>query len=231
MKFKTPFIKQVICEIRFNPILGYHQKRIETCEKFKEKLPHWWLDIARIDMYDQKEKEESQRIFTLTSRGASLLYKDVGPYDNFKALSSYLLENVTSNLEIRDVTRIGVRFFYLSEFENSFSKLKDLLISKLYKNEFTKNLEIERKLSDLAYILVFSQNNTKFRIALGPVSKKEIQERFGNKEEKDLEVALLFDLDCFLENISSTIIKKFLKTSYTYSHAILDKTINYLKGE
>jgi|GEM_PF-4666413 len=230
MKFKAPFIKQAICEIRFNPILSYHQKRFEICEKFKEKLPYWWFDIARIDMYEQKEKEASQRLFTMTCRGASLLFKDVGPYDNFKALSSYLLENVTSGMEINDIIRLGARFFYLSEYENSFNNLKDLLVSKLYMNEFIKNLKIQEKLSDLAYVLDFTQNNTKFHLALGPVSRKEIEERFGGKE-KTIDVALIIDLDCFLENVSSTIIKSFLRTSFTDSQAILEKILNILKEE
>jgi hypothetical protein len=231
MKFERTFIKQAICEIRFNPILNYHQNRIEICNKFYNKLPHWWLDITRIDMYDKLKKEESQRIFTLTSRGASLTFKDVGHYDNFKSLSVYLLENVTSDLEIKQITRFGVRLYYLVEYKNSFKKLRDLMAEKIYKSEFIKDFETEKEITDIGCAIDFNQKDIKFHIVSGPVSKKEIEKRFGRKEKEISKAAILFDLDCYMENTSSAIIKKFLKSSYENSQIILEKMINYLREE
>jgi hypothetical protein len=231
MKFKEPFIKQIIWEIRFEPILNYHQKRIEICEKFREKLSYWSLDIKKIDMHDQPEKRESQRVFSFLNRAASLVIKDIEDYDNFKSLSILLLENIISGLEIKNIIRFGIRFFYYIESENSFEQLRNLMIKKLYNNEFIRDLEIEKQVLDLGYVIDFNKQNTKFHMTLGPISKKEIEERFDIKEPRILEAALLFDLDCFLENSDSSIIKDFINTSYKSSRDILEKIVNYLQGE
>ena len=44
--------------------------------------------------------------------------------------------------------RFGVRLFYFYEFNDSFNKLRDLLINKFYKNEFFKSVEKTTKISD-----------------------------------------------------------------------------------
>lgn len=232
MNFKKSFIKQAIWEIRFLPALNYHNKRVEICEKIKDKLPHWRLDVRKIDMYDQLEKEESQKNFSFTSRGASLSYKDVDHYDNFKSLSIFLTENIKTGLNIKDIIRFGIRFFYLIEFEGSFTLLRNLMIKKLYKKEFLKRLEVGKNIFDLGYNIDFKKENTKYHLVLGPVAKREIKDRFGGEEYDNLKTAILFDIDCYLESVSSNIIKSFLKDSYDSSQIILKKIINgIIKGE
>ena len=228
MKFEKFLIKQAISEIRFNPLLRYHKYRIDICEKLITKLPHWTLDISKIDMYDQSDIQTSQKILNLTNKGASFLFKNVGLFENFKSLSSYLLKVIISELELSELVRFGIRYHFLSQCDAPFDELKKKMIEIFYDGKFIDEFKSERKISDLACVLDFNKKPKMFHMIFGPVTKKEISERFGEKAEEGSEASVLLDLDCYLEKPSLTAVDKFHKESYVDSQAIFEEIIGYI---
>jgi len=229
--FSEPYIKQAIWEIRFTPILAFHKKRIDICEKFVDKLPHWGLDMRKIEMYDQLEKESSDRKFTLTNRGASFIFKNVGHYDNFKSPSIYFLENITRDLDIKKISRFGVRLFFITKYTKEFNQLKNLISKKIYNEQFLKNLNQEKKISDVGTAIDFNLKAYKYHLVFGPATKKEIEKSYGKNGSEDVKVALLCDIDCYLENATPAIIKNMMKDSYENSKTTVKDIIKYINEE
>lgn len=226
MKFSDPTLQQAICEIRFKPTIKVHNYRFDLVEEFSEIFPYWNVNWRIIELYDNIKKEDSNQMYGLTNQGASLLYKYIQNYEKFDELSNFLIKNTVKKLEIEKFIRYGVRFFYLYGFNGSFNKLRELLINKFYNNKFFTSVEPTSKINDLAYIVVFSQSQINFRINLGPLSKKEIQDMFD--KETLMDIALLVDVDCYLEDISSDIITSHLTKSHKGTKYYLEKIENYL---
>jgi len=228
MIIKERLLQQAIGEIRFKPKLSFHRYRFDLSDKFLEKLPSWNLNWRIIELFDQKEKEKSNRIFSLTNHAASLLFKKLGVYENFKSLAQFLFENTVKDLNIDSFIRYGIRLFYLYEIDLSFANLKDHLLGRLYKDDLFRAIEITPAPEDLAYVIVFKRANKKFRLTLGPLSREEIRNNFA--EDSDLEVALLIDIDCYFENIPARETRPFLAESFHEISKMREQLDAYLQG-
>ena len=75
LNLKEAFIERAICEIRYLGTLTYHERRLTLCKEIMEKkreLPQWSLNTPTIQIRDQKEEKNSNRIFTISSKRSLL---------------------------------------------------------------------------------------------------------------------------------------------------------------
>lgn len=239
MDFAVPFIERAICEIRYPATLTYHQKRLLLCQELIEKKPelaHWTLDLPTINLRDKAREGDSNKIFSVSSKGSSLLFRNPGVHDNFTALAGYLLIKTTQVLEIENLTRLGVRIIYFNECElkESFDQLKDLLVTRLFNRE-----GIERfggSIKDIASVVEFEKNKYNFNVRVGPLSPEEIEgkvykgEKYYVPKEK-INPSLLVDVDCSRKNCSSSEIRPALKKSKSNIQEVLNNILSLLKEE
>lgn len=237
MEFTEPFIERAICEIRYPATLTYHQKRLTLCKELMEKKPellHWTLNVPTIQLRDGSKEESSNKIFTVSSKGSFLLFRNPGPYDNFQALADYLMIKATQALEIDNLTRIGIRIFYFTEVKESFDQLRDILLTRL-----SNRKGVERfggSIKDLAFIIEFEKNKYNFNVRIGPLSPEEIEGKVYKGEKyyiskEQINPSLLVDVDYFRRNCSSEEIRVVLKNSKSNTREVLNSILSLLKEE
>jgi len=232
MQFYEPILHNCICEIRFKPSFIYHSKRYEICEKIRNKLPNWNIDMRKIELNDSfgKKEEDRKNFVRFTNRGASLNTHNAGVYENFKSLAEYVFPKIINGLELVKLDRIGIRCFYIFPSDSGFSDLKEFLFNKLYNVE-VKNSKIFGEITDIAYVINSRKNNCDLRIEIGPLKKEEITSRFNFLGEIAPEVSILLDLDYSKKNIESNILLNMLKEYNEIINDIQDDLLNYFKKE
>lgn len=228
MPLGSPILKQLISEIRYIPTILYHDERISICYRLTSIFPYWALDIAKVEMYDTPKREDSQRFFSVTNFGASILQKNLGDYEAFRTSVERIFREITEGFRIQTINRIGVRFFHIVSYDGSFETLKDALCRKIYTQSAIESLTPNP--SDLAFVVNFKEYNTNFNLAFGPVTKDELRERLAEPEGEFFNVGLLVDLDCFLTDTPFHRIHSFLRESYGYSQEILGRVIQFSEG-
>lgn len=237
LNLKKPFIERAICEIRYSGTLTYHERRLTLCKEIMEKkreFPQWSLNTPTIQLRDQKEKENSNRIFTISSKGSLLLFRNPGEYENFTSLADYLMTKTIEVLEIDNLIRIGIRIFYFSEINETFEQLKNALITKLFNRKSIESFS--GSIKDVASIIEFKNDEYDFNVRIGPLSSEEIKgeiykgEKYYVLKEK-INPSLLVDIDYFKKNCSSKRIRSILKDSKTDITYILNNILSMFKEE
>lgn len=237
MNFKNPFIERAICEIRYPGTLTYHERRLTLCREIMEKkqeLHQWSLNVPTIQLRDKMKEEYSNRLFSISSKGSLLLFRNPGEYENFIALADYLMTRTTEILEIDNLTRIGIRIYYFSESDETFERLNNVLTTKLFNR---KSIEcFNGSIKDVASILEFKHDKYDFNVRIGPISSEEIKgevykgEKYHIPEEK-INPSLLVDIDYFKVKCSSEKIRSTLKDSKTDIIYMLNNILSLLKEE
>lgn len=237
MNFAEPFIERGICEIRYPGTLIYHEKRLALCKELMEKKPellHWSLNVPSIQLRDKDKEENSDKIFTISSKRSSLIFRNPGVYDNFIALAGYLMAKTTQALEIGTLARMGIRIFYFTETKETFDQLKNLLITRLLNGKSVERLG--GSIKDIAFIIELEKDKYNFNIRLGPLSPEEIKgeaykgEKYYVSKEK-INPSFLVDIDFFRKNCSSKEIRIILKNSKTYTQEMLNSILSQLKEQ
>jgi uncharacterized protein (TIGR04255 family) len=230
MQFQSPILFKCICEIRFKPEFVYLSKRLSICDEFKDKFPNWNIDFSKVELHDLKgtNDEDRRNIFIFTNRGASLETNNVGVYENFKALATFIFPKIVDGLELTKLDRIGIRAFSIFKSDLSLTNLNNLLFKKLYSNEI-KNRKIFGEITDIAYVINTRKNNFDLHIEIGPVTKAEIEHRFTFKIKDTPEVGILIDLDCFKTNEECKQIVKILREYNEIMNEIYINLLSYLK--
>jgi len=237
LDFAECFIERAICEIRYPATLTYHQKRLVLCKKLMERKPellYWTLNVPTIQLRDKSQEEKPTKLFSVSSKGSSLLFRNPGVYDNFTALADYLMSKTTEVLEIDNLTRIGIRIFYFTEVKETFDQLKNLLVTRLLNRKSVERLG--GSIKDLAFIIELEKDKYNFNIRLGPLSPEEIKgevykgEKYYVPKEK-INPSLLVDVDYFRRNCPSKEMRSILKNSKSNIEEILNKILSLLKEE
>ncbi|MCD6429077.1 hypothetical protein J7L09_00065 [bacterium] len=229
MELKGPTIERAVCEILYPGTLVYHEKRATLCKKFIDKLPHWFLNISILELYDQSKPEEAEKIFQIGSKRAFLLYKNPGVYDNFIALASDLICKSIDELEIETIQRLGIRTFYFIETDISFIELKDILIERLFNKENTNRIG---NINDLSWVSVILEKEYNLRISVGPLSPEEIKKGYYLKKE-EVNPTLLIDVDCFRKDLSIKSVKEIkeaLRFSKEKGNEVVDNICSILRS-
>ena len=237
MNFGKTFIERAICEMRYLATLTYHEKRISLCKEISEKKPqllHWTMNIPVVELRDKDKEEDSSKIFSISSKWSRLIFRNPGVYDNFIALADYLMTKTVQELEIDNLTRIGIRIFYFTEVKEGFEQLKDLLVTKLFhRNAIEK---FGGSIKDVASIIEFERDNYNFNVTIGPLSIEEIEgkvykgEKYYVSKEK-VNPSLLVDVDYFRKNCPSREIRAILKNSKSNTRQVSDNILSLLKEE
>jgi len=226
MKNSKSSLRQVITEIRFDPIFKFNKDRIDLCEKFLKDLPHWNLDMSTVSMYDHINLEDSRKIFTIMNHRASFDYKNCVYFNKFKLLVSSLLKEVVGHLEINILSRHGIRFFYLHKIKSNFAEFFDKVLVKLFNEKFFSGLNVNNDIEDFVYKINFKKDDILFTLNLSHIRTT----RGDIVKVEDLGKFMLIDLDCFVQNISSKQIENFISTSYKASQDLLGKITRYIGG-
>ena len=228
MPFGPPILKQLITEIRYTPTILFHENRIAVCYRLTDTFHHWTLDIAKVEMYETPNKEESEKLFSFTNRGASILQKNVTDYESFRTLAERIFNNIIEGIRIPRIIRIGIRFFYITSSNLSFEILKDILCGRIYTQDAINTLSPNP--TDLAFVVNFTQYNTNFHLVYGPVARNELRERFSEPTGEFFEVGLMIDLDCSINDVSLDRIHPFLRESYRNSQTMLERVLRFSEG-
>jgi len=200
----------------------------------KREFPQWSLNTPTIQLRDQKEEKNSNRIFTISSKGSLLLFRNPGEYENFTSLADYLMTKTIEVLEIDNLIRIGIRIFYFSEINETFEQLKNVLITKLFNRKSIESFN--GSIKDVASIIEFKNDEYDFNVRIGPLSSEEIKgeiykgEKYYILKEK-INPSLLVDIDYFKKNCSSKRIRSILKDSKTDITYILNNILSIFKEE
>ena len=237
MNFEETFIERAVCEIRYLATLTYHEKRITLCKQILEKKPellYWTMNVPSIELRDKDKEEDSNKILSISSKGSRLIFRNPGVYDNFIALADYLMTKTVQELEIDNLTRIGIRIFYFTGVKEGFEQLKNLLVTKLFNRK-----GIERfggSIKDVASIIELEKDKYNFNVRIGPLSIEEIEgkvykgEKYYVSKEK-INPSLLVDVDYFRKNCPSREIRATLKNSRSNTREVSDKILSLLKEE
>jgi len=230
MQFNSPILYKCICEIRFKPKFVYLSKRLSICDEFKSKLPSWNIDMGKVELHDLKGKKEEDRksIFVFTNKGASLETSNVGVYENFKSLASFIFSKVTEGLELSALDRIGIRSFSIFESDLSFLDLRNLLYEKLYNDE-PKKRKIFGDITDIAVILNTAKDGYDLHTETGPVKKGEIKGRFGFEKQNTPDASILIDIDCFKKDAQARHIGGMLNKYNALIQDMHNDFLGYLK--
>lgn len=235
MKFENPYIERAICEIHYPPTLAYHDNRVGLCRALMTRKPefqHWTLNIPQIQLRDDADEKTSSKIFLITSKGSSFLFKAPGVYDNFKALADYLMSETIDEFNIEVLNKFSIRVSYFYEVvEGRFEQLRDLVITQLLSEKIET---VSGNLQDVASVLEFEKGGYYFNVKIGPLSPEEItgdvttdREYFVLKDE--VSSTLLVDVDISKEACSTREVRNALQESKVSSKEISRKVIAILE--
>lgn len=219
LDFREPFIERAICEIRYVSTLDYFEKRIALCKQIIQKKPElgiWDLGTSRIQLRDESAEPDSKRIFSVTSNQCSLVFRNPGAYENFQALSDYLMVQVMRELKVDTLLRVGIRVFYFVPVAESFAELKDFLVSRFFSKEFPQKFGQPGSVKRYEFLLEFEKGKYDSSVRVGVLSPEEIEgtihkgERFyAPKKEKN--ASILIDVDLYQKGCSSGEVTRTLK--------------------
>ena len=219
LDFQEPFIERVICEIRYAATLDYFEKRIALCKQIiqqKSELGIWDLGAPQIQLRDENTEADSNRIFSVTLNKSSLIFRNPGPYENFQALSNYLMAQVMRELKVDTLLRVGIRVFYFVPVAESLTELKDFLMSRFFSKELPKKLSQPGTVKEYTFMLEFEKGKYDFGVRVGVLSPEEVEgtvykgEKFYvPKEERS--ASILIDVDLSKKGCSSREVTGILK--------------------
>ena len=219
LDFREPFIERVICEIRYAATLDYFEKRIALCKQIiqqKSELGIWDLGAPQIQLRDENTEADSNRIFSVTLNKSSLIFRNPGPYENFQALSNYLMAQVMRELKVDTLVRVGIRVFYFVPVVESFTELKDFLMPRLFSKELSQKFGQPGLPKRYEFLLEFERGKYDFSVRAGVLSPEEIEgngyrgEKFYAPTRKK-NASILIDVDLCKKDCSSREVTGILK--------------------
>ncbi len=214
--------KKIIFQVNYKPKLSFFDKLYKN-ENIEKKFAHWKTDKLTVTFRDYDHQDS-----LLISYDRTAYECDSYKKERVEEIVPALLSEVTNFVEDGIFSRIGLRHYYLIEQHMSFSKLAEIINTKLFTERF--NDIFDNEINDSAIVIDSKYNNYEVNLNLGPISKKEIPAhlRFNIDNHIDAEpqkrvkilndvfnkypeVALFLNIDYYMkkEEISCETLKKF----------------------
>lgn len=219
LDFRELFIERVVCEIRYAATLDYFEKRVALCRQIiqkKSELRIWDLGTSQIQLRDENTEPDSKRIFSVNFNRCSLIFRNPGPYENFQALSDYLMAQVMRELKVDTLVRVGIRVFYFVPVAQNLTELKDFLMSRFFSKELSQKFGQPGAVKHYEFILEFGKGKYDFGVRVGVLSPEEIEgtvykgEKFYVRK-KERSASILIDVDLYKKGCSSREVTGILK--------------------
>lgn len=218
-------LQKVVIETRFNPSLLYEQKRMFILQPWTEKLPNVSQTPSTLNLASPERK---MKVFCEWNR-AGVDVEEVTNFANFRDESHNFLRSVLEGLIIKKINRIGVRHFFLYPWPENFESLNKLLVEQSVNEALNSSLP-RRNVKDMALVLVYTDGDAQYRVATGPLSRKEFPDHFAFELTKEIETAILIDHDYYSTNWNEKHdIKGFIQTANKSADEWSKAYITFLK--
>lgn len=218
-------IDKVFSEIRFSGQISIIGKLSEIVKKFYPKeFSHWRIENNTIIRCHNSEQLENSTEIILIDH-TKLVYSVEDP-----STERYFIERLNkfyrmfdSFIESQEVIRIGIRSYTLLYQSNKSYTLNKY--NNVYQNEFVNTIDTNEKPSD--YLDIIEYNNK--RITIGPLSKSENNKYLleFTQKSKIYDNMILFDIDCWDNNIEKKRIPSSLERQYKNNRDISNSLTSF----
>jgi hypothetical protein len=229
-------VYKIVCELKFNPQLLFYDELNKIADSLLKYYIHWLYDGRKIQMSDYKNRSvlgiEHNRL---------ILEQDIpDSITDFKSKFDIAFKEYSKRVKVNELRRIGLRSQYFMPVEVNFSELVSLTHKKfMLQNETLLDI-VGSVTQDYQYNINSKNDDFNVHMFCGPVKKKEIPLWFfpanfvldENQKQKQIEfpdVAFFADLDCYIENPSSSDLNKFLVKSFEFIPVFIQKMGKYIK--
>lgn len=228
-----------VCEIRYpaRPRLFDLRGRIIE-QTVTNTLTEWRMARNRVDIHN---KDETIRYFAAFKNAGSVMEQPAS-VTPFRDGTVKFLRPVIEDLEITDLSRIGVRFYYVAPVSD-FEGLVRAMTHGLYRLSRDDWEQIGGIPIDVGFPLTLKFGRHKANFMMGPMEKSQLEGLFETKtaKEKLPDSSLFIDFDYYEENPSirkkplPRYIREFIdqasETSRSYSEGLLAFTLGQGESE
>ena len=228
--FDRPILERAICEIRYEPTLSFHARNIgRICEPFVADMPHWGISLAELNLADHSDRRKAH--IQLIVRNASFWFRNRFPglYDNFRAKAGKYARKWLQELQILNLTRVGVRVYYVVPVERSFEDVRNIFFKAFCKENLISHLNVQ--LSDLTVAFVFSSDTEQCNYTVSVLKPDEFP---GGEPPPDGEVlpkktSLFVDIDRYVKDQDFRRLSRILDDAKKSVEKTLYSTIEFMK--
>jgi len=229
--FDRTIIERAICEIRYTPTLSYHTKNVSSiCESFAAELPHWSITMSQLNLMDHREKNKAHKEILATNAKFWFRNRFPGVYDNFKAKAKKYSKRWLRELDIPNLTRIGVRVYYIIPARESFEDLRNDVYRAFGKEDLASYFSVQ--LSNFLVRFQFSSKKAKYNYMLSVLKPDEFPKNEPLPEGENLPKtsSVLLDIDRYVENHQLKELSFILDEAQQDIESMRDYSIKLMKG-
>lgn len=241
MKFKDLLLQKIVFEARYKQGYRFLDRCGETMIEVENKIEGWIAGEA-VPTGGYMVNEAENMFFTFNSSKLDIAqhYADISNYKNFIDYSYKFFDIAKKNLGLKEYSRFGLRYWFLSPVDSAEKGRKLLHKSHI----FRENKEVEdifgKKVKDKSSVIVLEEEGKGIRISLALALKKgmdvKIEESVpmstrphelprGQKEalmkqlkeikkkKEDPDVAILLDIDNYINNPQAECLNNFIGES------------------
>ena len=196
--FTDFLLNRVVFEIRYKKGHRYWDRCGETTLKIEEENPEWrWARIGNGATHLTNAERDMQATFSWGS--VSVRQSHVENLNQFKLACDRLSKIILSNLEIREISRIGNRYWYVLAHE-SIEKAENFIAKgKILEPNIPKLSAFGTEILNRDFTIVLEHDGLIHRIAVGSASRPKDENLDRNEEFLRFNPlnALLVDIDAF----------------------------------
>lgn len=254
MKFKDLLLQKIVFEVRYKQGYRYLDRCGETMIDAENKIKGWIAGEAAPTGGRMVNTTENM-LFSFNSSKLDLSqhYADINDYKNFVNYSIKFFDLVSKNLGLKEYLRFGLRYWFLYPVDSAQIGRELLHKSHLFGDD--KNVEgiFGKKVKDKSVVIVLEEEGKGARISLAlalnkgvdteieqstptptipphklPRGQKEAvikQLKKSKKSAEDPDVAILLDIDNYINCPQAEHMDVFIKESIAFTEANVIKVI------
>jgi hypothetical protein len=229
-------LSKLVVELRF-------PSSVPDVFKFREKVLSGFIkDIGKVpntnDGIDFLIKSRLLKVFAQTTRAGAEI---VIPTSHQYAIDNILkvLKQLSNNLQLTQIDRIGVRSFWITSSDKSI----DDLVSNYKTSFYNSKIHLISGAKDLALVLSLTDRERKINYNSGPLEKSQLlsildvnNNKYGEEATRIINLlpnrGILVDFDYFLEKkqkYSTDLLNSFMREAVNIGRQIADDTIKQIK--
>jgi len=230
MRFEDLILPQVVFEAKYKQGYRYLDRCGETLIEI-ENLDEGWTASEVSPTRGKMLNESKNLLLNFNSEKMDIVQNNVKNRDieEFMRQSTNIFNIISKNLGVNEFYRFGLRFWYLYPLDEA-KKGRELLEKCKIYSVNRKELEgmFCKKIKDTSIAIVMEDDNIGNRISLSLVFRKGASDNIKKSRRGDSpDIALLIDIDNYINNIEEKELCKFLD----YSERLTNKNvINFIKG-
>lgn len=233
--------KRFIFNAEFAPVVDFFQHQYEIIKDLQKDFPDWQVSGVEFTMQDKEHHISatftSQKIIfecDEANKKIELLHDKID-----KSIHAY-----SKHAPIDSFLRLGLRsYMFIPMKEIKKEELSDILKSKLYIHNDELEKIFPEKVTDLAYIIDYEDDELLYHFKCGPMPQEQVsgwvdfgnmQYRFKTKKEaRDYlesfpQMSIFFDLDCYQREVEFKELSSFLKKASESCIQTTGKLKNYI---